>query len=255
MQIKNNTYIISGGASGLGKAAAETIIKHGGHVAIFDINANEGQNLEKKLGGNCLFVKADISSEKEVLDALEITKAKFETIHGLVNCAGIGPAKRVVGKNGPHELDFFEKVIRINLSGTFNMIRLVVNSMQHNSPNADGERGLIINTASIAAFDGQIGQAAYAASKGGIVAMTLPMAREFAKMGIRVMTIAPGIFETPLLANLPLEAQQSLGEQVPFPSRLGKPQEFADLVKHIIENPMFNGEVIRLDGALRLSSK
>jgi NAD(P)-dependent dehydrogenase (short-subunit alcohol dehydrogenase family) len=255
MQIKNNTFIISGGASGLGKATAQMIVENGGNAVLLDINAIEGLSTQTELGAKSLFLKTDVTLENEVIVALELAISTFGVISGLINCAGIGTAKRVVGKDEVHSLDFFQKVLNVNLVGTFNTLRLAANSMQNNEAKEDGERGIVINTASVAAFDGQIGQAAYAASKGGIVAMTLPLAREFARMGIRVMTIAPGIFETPLLAALPAEAQLSLGQQVPFPARLGKPAEFAKLVKHIIENQMLNGEVIRLDGAIRMGAK
>jgi NAD(P)-dependent dehydrogenase (short-subunit alcohol dehydrogenase family) len=255
MQIKNNTFIISGGASGLGKATAQMIVENGGKAVLLDINAMEGLSTQTELGENSLFLKTDVTLESEVIIALELAISTFGVINGLINCAGIGTAKRVVGKDEVHSLDFFQKVLNVNLVGTFNTLRLAANSMQSNEAKEEGERGIVINTASVAAFDGQIGQAAYAASKGGIVAMTLPLAREFARMGIRVMTIAPGIFETPLLAALPAEAQLSLGQQVPFPARLGKPVEFANLVKHIIENQMLNGEVIRLDGAIRMGAK
>ncbi len=255
MNILGNTFIITGAVSGLGLATAQMLIDNGANVIILDINQEAGKLAQQHLGEKSLFACCDVSNEKEVLEAINLGLEKFGMINGLVNCAGIGPAARVVGKNGVHALDFFKKVLSINLVGTFNLIRLVTNIMQHNSPIASGERGIIINTASVAAFDGQIGQAAYAASKGGIVSMTLPIARELARMGIRVMTIAPGIFETPLLASLPVDAQESLGKQVPFPSRLGKPSEFASLVQHIVENEMLNGEVIRLDGAIRMNSK
>ena len=252
MKIQNNTFIITGGASGLGLATAQMIVENGGNAVILDINENAGKSIESD---KVLFVKTDVSNEEQVQNAIDLAIKTFGGLHGVCNCAGVGPAQRVVGKNGVHSLEFFSKVVSINLIGTFNVIRLATNVMQNNKPNEEGERGIIINTASVAAFDGQIGQAAYAASKGGIVAMTLPIARELARMGIRVMTIAPGIFETPLLASLPQEAQDSLGKQVPFPSRLGRPFEYANLVKHIIENQMLNGEVIRLDGAIRMNSK
>ncbi len=252
MKIENKIFLITGGASGLGLATAKGILEKGGKVSLIDINVEVGNSL---INENTIFSKADVRSEEEIQNAVKATIAKFGQIDGVINCAGIGPPKRVVGKEGPHPLDFFQNVIDINLVGTFNVIRLAVNEMQNNLPDASGERGVIINTASVAAFDGQIGQAAYAASKGGIVAMTLPMAREFARMGIRVMTIAPGIFETPLLASLPAEAQESLGKQVPFPPRLGSPQEFGSLVLQIVENQMLNGEVIRLDGAIRMGAK
>lgn len=255
MNIAHNTFLVTGGASGLGLAVATMLTEQEAQVVILDINQQAGDLAQAQLGDKSLFVCADVASETAVNQAIEQALQRFGSIAGIINCAGIGPAKRVVGKEGPHALDFFQKVVQINLIGTFNTIRLVANQLQHNTPNQEGERGIVINTASVAAFDGQIGQAAYAASKGGIVAMTLPIAREFARMGIRVMSIAPGIFETPLLASLPQEAQDSLGKQVPFPPRLGKPQEFALLVKHIIENPMLNGEVIRLDGAIRMGAK
>ena len=253
MDIKNKTFIVTGGASGLGLGTAQMIIENGGNAVLLDINSETGEKLN--VGENTLFIKTDVTSEEQVRNAIELAIETFGGLHGIINCAGVGPAMRVVGKNGVHALDFFTKVININLVGTFNVIRLATNIMQDNEPNEGGERGIIINTASVAAYDGQIGQAAYAASKGGIVAMTLPIARELARMGIRVMTIAPGIFETPLLASLPQDAQDSLGKQVPFPPRLGRPSEYANLVKHIIENQMLNGEVIRLDGAIRMGAK
>lgn len=255
MQIKDNTFFVSGGASGLGEATVRMIVENGGNAVISDINTDAGTALEKALGKSTLFVKTDITNEEEVKTALNLGTAKFGAIHGLVNCAGLGPAMRILGKNGVHELAFFQKIIQVNLIGTFNTLRLAADRMQHNAPNEEGERGVIINTASVAAFEGQIGQAAYSASKGGIVAMTLPVARELARTGIRVMAIAPGIFETPLLAAYTQEVRDSLGAQVPFPPRLGKPAEYARLVKHILENPMLNGEVIRLDGAIRMAAK
>jgi NAD(P)-dependent dehydrogenase (short-subunit alcohol dehydrogenase family) len=255
MNIENKTFLITGGASGLGRACAEAIISKGGKVTIIDIKREEGEAFAAQNTEALLFQKADVRSEEEVQHAIEATLKKFGRIDGLVNCAGIGPPKRVVGKEGPHPLDFFKNVIDINLTGTFNCIRLAVNEMQHNQAGESGERGIVINTASVAAFDGQVGQAAYSASKGGIVSMTLPMAREFARMGVRVNTIAPGIFETPLLAGLSPEVQESLGKQVPFPSRLGKPSEFARLAIQIIENQMLNAETIRLDGAIRMAAK
>lgn len=211
--------------------------------------------MESALGSSALFVKTDITGEEEVKTALDLGATRFGSIHGLINCAGLGPAMRILGKNGVHDLGFFEKIIRVNLVGSFNTLRLAADKMQHNTPNEEGERGVIINTASVAAFEGQIGQAAYSASKGGIAAMTLPVARELARTGIRVMAVAPGIFETPLLAAYSQEVRDSLGAQVPFPPRLGKPEEYARLVKHIVENPMLNGEVIRLDGAIRMAAK
>lgn len=256
MQIQNNTFIITGGASGLGLATAQMIIENGGNAIILDVNEEAGEQAAKTLGEKALFFKTDVTNEDAVSYAIEQAKTKFGNLKGAINCAGIGPAQRVVGKNGVHTLDFFQKVININLIGTFNVLRLVAAAIDVPSTGAEGiEYGVIINTASVAAFDGQIGQAAYSASKGGVVAMTLPIARELARMGIRIMAIAPGIFETPLLASLPQEAQDSLGKQVPFPPRLGKPAEYAQLVKHIIENQMLNGEVIRLDGAIRMGAK
>lgn len=255
MKIYNHTFMVTGGASGLGLATATMLVRNGAQVALLDINTESGTKAQEALGDKSIFIQTDVASSTSVEHAVTVSKNTFGDIHGIINCAGIGPAKRVVGKEGPHDLDFFQSVININLVGTFNTIRLVSQHMQHNPNEEDGERGIVINTASIAAFEGQIGQAAYAASKGGIVAMTLPIAREFARMGIRVMCIAPGIFETPLLAGLPQEAQDSLGAQVPFPPRLGKPGEYARLVKDIIENPMLNGTVIRLDGALRMAAK
>ncbi|WP_367913734.1 3-hydroxyacyl-CoA dehydrogenase [Leadbetterella sp. DM7] len=255
MQIKNNTFFVSGGASGLGEATVRMIVENGGNAVIADLNADSGKALPDTLGIAALFVKADITNEEEVIAALNHGTARFGAIHGLINCAGLGPARRVLGKNGVHDLAFFQRIIAVNLTGSFNTLRLAADKMQHNTPNEEGERGVIINTASVAAFEGQIGQAAYSASKGGIVAMTLPIARELARTGIRVMAVAPGIFETPLLAAYTQEVRDSLGAQVPFPSRLGKPEEYARLVKHIIENPMLNGEVIRLDGAIRMAAK
>jgi len=255
MQIKSNTFLVSGGASGLGEATVRMIVENGGNAVIADLNADSGKALADTLGSSALFVKADITNEEEVIAALNHGTARFGAIHGLINCAGLGPARRVLGKNGVHDLAFFQKIIAVNLTGSFNTLRLAADKMQHNTPNEEGERGVIINTASVAAFEGQIGQAAYSASKGGIVAMTLPIARELARTGIRVMAVAPGIFETPLLAAYTQEVRDSLGAQVPFPSRLGKPEEYARLVKHIIENPMLNGEVIRLDGAIRMAAK
>lgn len=255
MKIEKNTFLITGGASGLGFATVRMIIENGGNAVLLDVNEELGITAITNLGTKSKFIKTDVTNEEQVQSAVNQAIETFKSIEGIINCAGVGPAKRVVGKDGPHSLDFFQKVININLIGTFNTLRLVADKMQNNEPNTKGERGIVINTASVAAFDGQIGQAAYSASKGGIVAMTLPIAREFARMGIRVMAIAPGIFETPLLASLPQEVQDSLGKQVPFPPRLGSPSEFADLVKQIIENTMLNGEVIRLDGAIRMGAK
>jgi NAD(P)-dependent dehydrogenase (short-subunit alcohol dehydrogenase family) len=255
MRIDGKTFITTGGASGLGRAAAEAILGAGGRVLLLDVNTEVGQATASELGERAFFVKADVTSEAEVQAAVDAAVANHGGLHGVVNAAGIGPAAKVLGKNGPHALDLFEKTIRVNLTGTFNVIRLAAAAIAKNTPEASGERGVIVNTASIAAYDGQIGQPAYAASKGGIVALTLPVAREFAPLGIRVVTIAPGIFDTPLLAALPEAARVSLGQQVPFPSRLGRPAEYGALARHIIENEMLNGEVIRLDGALRMAPR
>jgi NAD(P)-dependent dehydrogenase (short-subunit alcohol dehydrogenase family) len=255
MQISGNTFIVTGGASGLGRATAEAVLNAGGNVVLLDVNATTGKAAEEALGAASRFAEADVTSEAQVQAALDLAVSAFGGLHGVVNAAGVGPAAKVLGRNGPHPLALFENTLRINVVGTFNVIRLAAAVISQNPPAASGERGVIVNTASIAAYDGQIGQPAYAASKGGIVAMTLPIAREFAQLGIRVVTVAPGIFDTPLLAGLPEPARVSLGQQVPFPSRLGRPAEYGALVRHIIENEMLNGEVIRLDGALRMAPK
>ncbi|CAJ0700508.1 putative oxidoreductase [Ralstonia edaphis] len=252
MEIRDQVFIVTGGASGLGAGTARTLAEAGGKVVIADLNEAAGTALAQELGGR--FVRCDVTSEADgqaVVDAA----TSLGTLRGLVNCAGIATASRTVGKTGPHPLDQFARVININLIGTFNMIRLAATAMAGNTPNAGGERGVIINTASVAAFDGQIGQAAYAASKGGVVAMTLAIARDLSRDGIRVMTIAPGIFETPMLLGMPAEVQDALGKMVPFPPRLGKPAEYAQLARAIVENPMLNGETIRLDGAIRMQPK
>jgi NAD(P)-dependent dehydrogenase (short-subunit alcohol dehydrogenase family) len=255
MNITGRTFIVTGGASGLGRAAAEAIVNAGGTVVLLDVNAEVGAAAELSIGPQVRFAQADVTSEEQVQAAIELAVSTFGNLYGVVNAAGIGPAAKVLGKNGPHNLELFEKTVRVNLVGTFNVIRLTAAVMAQNAPLETGERGVIINTASIAAFDGQIGQPAYAASKGGIVALTLPVAREFAATGIRCVTIAPGIFDTPLLAALPEAARVSLGQQVPFPSRLGRPAEYAALARHIIENEMINGEVIRIDGSLRMAPR
>ena len=255
MDLSHKVFIVTGGASGLGFATAQTIIENEGYALIADVNEEAGESAQKILGKNAQFIRTDVTDEASVQNAIDAAVKKFGSLNGAVNCAGIAPAERILGRAGVHALQSFSKVIQINLIGTFNVIRLVANVLQNNEPSTDGERGVIINTASVAAFDGQIGQAAYAASKGGVVALTLPIARELARFGIRVMTIAPGIFETPMLMNMSEEVRASLGQQVPFPSRLGKPNEYAALVKHIIENQMLNGEVIRLDGAIRMGAK
>jgi len=254
MEIKNSTFIVTGGASGLGAATARTIAAAGGNVVIADVNADAGSALAKELG-RARFIKTDVTSEIDGKIAVALALKEFGGLQGLINCAGIAIGEKTVCKDGPHALASFSRVIGINLIGTFNMIRLAADAMSKGQPKPGGERGVIINTASVAAFDGQIGQAAYSASKGGIVGMTLPIARDLSRSGIRVMTIAPGIFLTPMLLGLPKEAQDALGKMVPFPPRLGQPSEYAALAKHIIENEMLNGEVIRLDGAIRLAPK
>ena len=255
MDITNNVFLVTGAASGLGLATARMIVQNGGYALLADVHIDGGMAAVKALGERATFVQTDVTDEANVQTAIDTAVQKFGALHGAVLCAGIGPAERVLGKNGVHALASFSKVVQVNLIGTFNVIRLAAAAMQHNEPGTSGERGVIITTASVAAFDGQIGQAAYSASKGGIVAMVLPVARELARFGIRVMNIAPGIFETPMMNNLPEEAKFSLGQQVPFPSRLGQPDEYAALVKHIIENQMLNGETIRLDGAIRMGAK
>jgi NAD(P)-dependent dehydrogenase (short-subunit alcohol dehydrogenase family) len=255
MTIKNKVFIVTGGASGLGLATATMIIENKGYVLLADVNTEGGKQSAQNLGKRAKFVQTDVADEKSVKKAIDTAVAKFGGLHGAVNCAGLAPAARVVGREGAHSLAMFTKVIHVNLIGTFNIIRLAAEVMQHNEPNEQGERGILINTASVSAYDGQIGQAAYSASKGGVVGMTLPIARELAKMGIRNMTIAPGIFETPLMADMSEATRVSLGQQVPFPPRLGKPEEYAFLAKHIIENVMLNGEVIRIDGAIRMAAK
>jgi NAD(P)-dependent dehydrogenase (short-subunit alcohol dehydrogenase family) len=255
MRVQDHTFLVTGGASGLGAACARLLAGSGGRVVIADLNKDAGERLAAELGDRTRFTPTDVTDEAGVQNALATATQAFGGLHGVVGCAGIGLAERVLGKSGPHDLNAFSRIIRVNLIGTFNVIRLAAAVMAQAQPDPSGERGVIVNTASVAAFEGQIGQAAYSASKGGIVSMTLPIARELARFGIRVATIAPGIFDTPLLAGLPEPARQSLGQQVPFPSRLGRPDEFAALVRHIIENEMLNGAVIRLDGALRMAPK
>jgi len=254
MNIRNSTFIVTGGSSGLGQASAEMIVANGGNVVIADVSKG-GEALAQKLGKQARFAGTDVTSEEQAKAAVELAVSSFGALHGLVNCAGIAVGEKTVGKDGPHSLAKFAKVVGVNLIGTFNMIRLAADAMSKGQPNAAGERGVIVNTASVAAFDGQIGQAAYSASKGGVVGMTLPIARDLSRSGIRVCTIAPGIFETPMLMGMPQEVQDSLAKQVPFPSRLGRPAEYAALVKHIVENEMLNGETIRLDGAIRMGPK
>ncbi len=255
MQIKGSTFIVTGGASGLGAASATMLAENGANVVIADLQVEKGQAHAAKLGKNARFVKCDVTSEEDGKAVVATALKEFGGLQGLVNCAGIAIGEKTVGKNGPHSLASFTKVVTINLIGSFNMIRLASDAMIKGTPNAGGERGVIVSTASVAAYDGQIGQVAYSASKGGIVGMTLPIARDLARDGIRVMTIAPGIFMTPLLEGLPKEVQDSLGKQVPFPSRLGRADEYAALVRHVCENEMLNGEVIRIDGAIRMAPK
>jgi NAD(P)-dependent dehydrogenase (short-subunit alcohol dehydrogenase family) len=255
MQILGKVFLVTGAGSGLGAATASILAEAGAKVVLADLNREAGEKLAAELGGGARFVETDVASEASAVNAIQIAVSTFGPLNGLVNCAGVAPAEKVVGRDGPHRLESFAKVVNINLIGTFNMIRLAAEAMIKGEPDAGGERGVIINTASVAAFEGQLGQAAYAASKGGIVALTLPVARELARSGIRVMTIAPGIMETPMLLGMPPEVQESLGKMVPFPSRMGKPAEFAGLVKHIVENAYLNGEVIRLDGAIRMGTK
>ncbi len=252
MNLKDAVAIITGGGSGLGEATAREFANAGAHIVILDLPNSPGAKVAKLFGNRGMFGAADVVADHAVTDVLAAAVARFGTIHIAVNCAGIGRAQRTISREGPHSLDLFSKVVQVNLVGTFNVIRLAANQMAKNSPNSEGERGVIINTASIAAFDGQIGQAAYSASKGGVVGMTLPIARDLASVGIRVCTIAPGTFDTPMLALLPENARKALGAQIPFPSRLGRPAEYAALARHIVENVMLNGETIRLDGALRM---
>jgi NAD(P)-dependent dehydrogenase (short-subunit alcohol dehydrogenase family) len=255
MQLQDRVFVVSGGSSGLGAACVRLLSANGARVMILDLNREAGEALAGECGNHVGFVQTDVTSESSVQDAITAACSLYGGIHGAILCAGVGLAEKVLGKAGPHPLAAFARVIQVNLLGSFNVLRLASAALATNSPGISGERGVIVMTASVAAFEGQIGQAAYSASKGGIVAMTLPIARELARSGIRVMAIAPGIFDTPLLAGLPEAARQSLGQQVPFPSRLGRPEEFAALVRHIIENEMLNGDVIRLDGALRMAAK
>jgi len=253
--LNGRTVLVSGGASGLGRAVVEMVVAADGRAIIVDLNGEAGDALAARHAERARFVRADVTNEADMQKAVDLAMSAFGAVHGLVNAAGIAVAERVLPKEGPQPLAHFARLVQINLVGTFNAIRLAAAAMAANAPDGSGERGVIVNTASVAAFDGQIGQAAYSASKGGIVAMTLPIAREFARFGIRVMTIAPGTFDTPLLAGLPEAARTSLAEQVPFPSRLGRPGEYAALVRHIFENEMLNGEVIRIDGAIRMAPK
>ncbi|GGF19775.1 3-hydroxyacyl-CoA dehydrogenase [Halobacillus andaensis] len=255
MDPKDIVAVVTGGASGLGEAAVRSIVEQGGKAIIADVNAEKGEALSEELNESAVFYPLDVTNEEQIKEGLTKAAHHFGYINALVNCAGIVIAEKVSGKEGSHRLDSFQKVIEVNLTGTFNMIRLTAEKMIGNQSNEEGERGIIINTASIAAFDGQIGQAAYSASKGGVASMTLPISRELARFGIRVMTIAPGLFETPMFDVLPAAAKEALGKSTPFPNRLGQPREYGKLALSIIENPMLNGEVIRLDGAIRLQPK
>lgn len=247
--------MITGAGSGLGAAVARMVVEQGGKAVLLDVNDEAGASLARELGAAARFVKTDVTSEADGQAAVAAALHAFSRIDALVNCAGVAPGEKVVGREGPHSLERFARAVSINLVGTFNMIRLAADAMSKQDADEHGERGVIVNTASVAAFDGQIGQAAYAASKSGVVGMTLPIARELARFGIRVVTIAPGIFATPMMAGMPQDVQDALGKSVPFPPRLGRPDEFAALVRHIAENMMLNGEVIRLDGALRMAAR
>jgi NAD(P)-dependent dehydrogenase (short-subunit alcohol dehydrogenase family) len=255
VKLENSVFLVTGGGSGLGAATARMAVAAGAKVVLADVNRSAGEALAAELGANARFVECDVSSEASGKAAVDTALSAFGGLNVLVNCAGIAPAEKTLGKEGPHRLDVFSRVINVNLIGSFNMIRLAAEAMNRGAPNEGGERGVIVSTASVAAYDGQMGQAAYAASKGGIVGMTLPIARDLSRNGIRVLTIAPGIMETPMLLGMPAEVQEALGKMVPFPARLGKPAEYAALVRHIVENGYLNGEVIRLDGAIRLQPK
>lgn len=253
MEIKGCTAVVTGGASGLGAACVRILAENGARVAILDLSEETGNQLAQELGDAAIFCKTDVSDEQSVADAISTAKKTFGAIHIAVNCAGVGTPKKVISKKGLMPMDYFNRTLAINLMGTMHVIRLAAEKMLENTPNADGEKGIIINTASIAAFEGQIGQAAYTASKAAIAGMTLPIAREFAEYGIRVMTIAPGLFDTPMMAGLPEKAKASLVQMIPFPRRLGDPKEFAMMARHIVENPILNGETIRLDSAIRMA--
>ena len=255
MEIKGCTALVTGGASGLGEASIRQLVQDGARAAILDLDEDRGNRLAAELGNSAIFCKTDVTDEKSVQAAIDKAMAAFGAIHIALNCAGIGIPGKVISKKGSMPIEQFNKVLQVNLVGTLTVIKNAAEKMLDNSPNADGEKGVIINTASVAAFEGQIGQAAYSASKGGIVGMTLPIAREFADYGIRVVTIAPGLFDTPMMAGLPEKAKESLVEMIPFPKRLGRPSEYALTVKHLIENPMFNGSTIRLDQAIRMGAK
>ena len=254
MRVEGSTIMVTGGSSGLGAATVRLLHSRGASVVIADVNP-DGESAAVKLGDRALFVRTDVTQEQDALEAVRQAQTHFTTLHGLVNCAGVAPSERIIGKTGPHSIISFTRAININLIGTFNMLRLAAAAMSSNEPDHGGERGVIINTASISAYEGQIGQAAYSASKAGVIGLTLPAARELARDGIRVMTIAPGIFDTPMMAGFPQAVQRSLAQTVPFPPRLGQPEEYAQLVASILEQPMLNGETIRLDGALRMAPR
>ena len=255
MDLNDKVVVVTGGASGLGLACARFLVQSGAKIAVMDVDDAKGEQLLEELGSQVIYCHADVTSEESVQEAVDKTIEAFGSIHVIINCAGVATPAKVLGKNGPIKLDVFNRVVQINLVGTLNVIRLAAARMVENIPNEDGEKGVVINTASAAAFDGQIGQAAYSASKAGVAGMTLPIAREFADYGIRVVTIAPGLFRTPMLESLPEKVQTALGQMVPFPKRLGEPWEFARLARDIVENPMMNGETIRLDGAIRMAAK
>ena len=255
MQIKDRVFLVTGASSGLGAATARMFVDAGAKVVLGDINADAGAKQVAALGDATRFVATDITREDDVQRLVDTARSEFGGLNGVVNCAGLVIGERILGKQGPHRLDSFARIVNVNLIGTFNVLRIAASAMAEGPADAEGERGVVVNTASVAAFDGQIGQAAYAASKGGVAALTLPAARELARVGVRVVTIAPGIFETPMMAGMTPEVQAALGASVPFPPRLGRPSEYAALVRHIVENVMLNGEVIRLDGALRMAPK
>jgi NAD(P)-dependent dehydrogenase (short-subunit alcohol dehydrogenase family) len=255
MEIKDSVAVVTGGASGLGEATVRNYVEGGGLVSILDLQEEKGQVLASELGDSAIFCSANVTDEQSVQSAIDKTLEAFGAVQIAVNCAGVGDAAKVLGKGGPISMDDFNRVVQINLIGTMNVIRLAAEKMVANAPNEEGEKGVVINTASVAAYDGQIGQASYSASKAAIIGMTLPIAREFAAYGLRIVTIAPGLFETPLLMALPEKVKDALGKMVPFPNRLGKPSEFALLARQIVENPMLNGETIRLDGAIRMAAK
>ncbi|VVE52576.1 3-hydroxyacyl-CoA dehydrogenase [Pandoraea fibrosis] len=255
MQIKDRVFLVTGASSGLGAATARMFVDAGAKVVLGDINAQAGATQADALGNAARFVATDITREDDVQRLVDTAKREFGALNGVVNCAGLVIGERILGKQGPHRLDSFARIVNVNLIGTFNVLRIAASAMAEGTADAEGERGVVVNTASVAAFDGQIGQAAYAASKGGVAALTLPAARELARVGVRVVTVAPGIFETPMMAGMTPEVQAALGASVPFPPRLGRPSEYAALVRHIVENTMINGEVIRLDGALRMAPK